>query len=55
MGEPPNLMKALLTERHMQSHAAFCREYTAVARRIDPALASTAPGREQYQRWLSAG
>jgi hypothetical protein len=53
MGKPPTLLKALLTERHMQSHTAFCREYIAVARRIDPGLASTAPGREQYQRWLS--
>jgi hypothetical protein len=53
MGEPPTVLKALLTERHMQSYTAFCREYTAVARRIDTALASTAPGREQYQRWLS--
>lgn len=53
MGEPPTLLKALLTERHMQSHTAFCREYAAVARRIDPGLSSTAPGREQYQRWLS--
>lgn len=53
MSEPPTLLKALLTERHMQSHTAFSREYVAVARRIDPALSSTAPGREQYQRWLS--
>ena len=53
MGEFPTLLKTLLTERHMQSHTAFCREYTAIARRIDSALSSTAPGREQYQRWLS--
>jgi tetratricopeptide (TPR) repeat protein len=53
MGEMPTLLKALLTERHMQSHMAFSREYTAVARRVAPALATTAPGREQYQRWLS--
>jgi len=53
MGEPATLLKILLAERHMQSHAAFCREYLTVTRRIDPALSSTAPGREQYQRWLS--
>jgi hypothetical protein len=53
MAEAPTLLKALLTERHLQTHAAFSREYTKIARRIDPALASTAPGREQYQRWLS--
>lgn len=47
------LLKILLTERHLQSHTAFCREYMAVARRIDPGLSSTTPGREQYQRWLS--
>ena len=47
------LLKALLTERHLQSHTAFCREYLAVARRIDPLLARTTPGREQYQRWLN--
>ncbi len=53
MAEPPTLLKALLTERHMQSHTAFCREYEKAARRIDASLAGTAPGREQYQRWLS--
>jgi hypothetical protein len=42
MDEPPTLIKALLTERHMQSHTAFCREYVVVARRIDLALSSTA-------------
>jgi hypothetical protein len=53
MGQSPTLLKVLLTERHMQSYTAFCREYATVARRIDPGLTSTAPGREQYQRWLS--
>ncbi|MDT4991536.1 MAG: hypothetical protein QOH97_1428 [Actinoplanes sp.] len=53
MGDPATLIKLLLAERHLQSHAAFCREYVTVAQRIDNALSSTAPGREQYQRWLS--
>jgi tetratricopeptide (TPR) repeat protein len=53
MTAPLTLLKALLGERHLQTHPAFCREYTAVAHRIDPRLVVTAPGREQYQRWLS--
>lgn len=53
MGDQPTLLKALLVERHLQTHAAFCREYAKTARRIDPALIATAPGREQYQRWLA--
>lgn len=53
MAEAPTLLKMLLTERHMQPCPAFCREYEKVARRIDPALVTTAPGCEQYQRWLS--
>lgn len=53
MTEAPILLKVLLTERHMQPHPVFCREYEKAARRIDPALVATAPGREQYQRWLS--
>ncbi|MGH3773042.1 MAG: hypothetical protein ACRDRW_16885 [Pseudonocardiaceae bacterium] len=53
MAEAPTLLKVLLTERHMQPYPVFCREYEKAARRIDPALVATAPGREQYQRWLS--
>lgn len=53
MTDAPTLLKVLLTERHMQPHSVFCREYEKAARRIDPALVATAPGREQYQRWLS--
>jgi hypothetical protein len=53
MTAPLTLLKALLGERHLQTHPAFCREYTAAAHRIDPRLVVTAPGREQYQRWLS--
>ena len=53
MAEVPTLLKVLLTERHMQPHHVFCREYERAARRIDPVLVATATGREQYQRWLS--
>src|SRR5262249_41645635 len=54
MDKPPTtLLKSLLTGRHMQSYQAFCREYVRTAQRVDPALSATAPGREQYQRWLS--
>ncbi|MGH3831833.1 MAG: hypothetical protein ACRDRS_15535 [Pseudonocardiaceae bacterium] len=53
MAEAPTLLKVLLTERHLQPFPAFCREYEKVARRLDPALVATAPGREQYHRWLS--
>jgi tetratricopeptide (TPR) repeat protein len=53
MAEAPTLLKVLLTERHMQPYPTFCREYEKAAHRIDPALVATAPGREQYQRWLS--
>lgn len=53
MAEAPTLLKALLAERYLQPYPTFCREYEKVARRIDPALVATAPGREQYQRWLS--
>lgn len=53
MAEAPTLLKVLLTERHMQPYPTFCREYKKAAQRIDPSLVATAPGREQYQRWLS--
>ncbi|RZU49060.1 hypothetical protein EV385_0795 [Krasilnikovia cinnamomea] len=53
MARSSTLLKLLLTERHLQSYPAFCREYERVARRIDAALSAGAPGREQYQRWLS--
>ncbi|MDX6237622.1 MAG: hypothetical protein QOG10_2437, partial [Kribbellaceae bacterium] len=43
MTAPLTLLKALLGERHLQTHPAFCREYTAVAHRIDPRLVVTAP------------
>lgn len=46
-------LKMLLVERHWQSYTAFCREYRRAAKRIDDTLASTAPSREQFQRWIS--
>ncbi|HEY6738924.1 MAG TPA: hypothetical protein VI076_08745, partial [Actinopolymorphaceae bacterium] len=49
----PSLLKVLLRNRHLQTHAAFAAEYERTARRIDRSLIGTAPGREQLQRWLS--
>lgn len=49
----PSLLKVLLQNRHLQTHAAFTAEYEKAARRIDRALIGSAPGREQLQRWLS--
>src|SRR5690606_28514058 len=49
----PSLLKVLLQNRHLQTHAAFTAEYEKAARRIDRALTGSAPGREQLQRWLS--
>jgi hypothetical protein len=48
-----SLLKALLHNRHLQTHAAFTAEYEKIARRIDRGLIGSAPGREQLQRWLS--
>ena len=47
------LLKVLLTKRHLATHRAFCREYDKVARKLDRNLITTAPGREQYARWLA--
>jgi len=46
-------LKALLVERHWQSYPAFSREYRRAAKKIDDTLASTAPSREQFQRWTA--
>ncbi|HEU0087190.1 MAG TPA: DUF5919 domain-containing protein [Pseudonocardiaceae bacterium] len=46
-------LKALLRERHLQEHQAFCREYDRVARRIDPALQCSYPSKTTFYRWLS--
>src|SRR5690606_34160212 len=56
MAEPERretLLKVLLAKRHLVTHRAFCREYDKVARKLDRNLATTAPGREQYARWLA--
>lgn len=46
-------LKALLVERHMQSHSAFVHEYDKAAAAVDPAFVGKAPGRAQYFRWLA--
>jgi hypothetical protein len=49
----PVVLKALLQQRHMQTHSAFCREYDKVAAAVDPTLRSGWPSRAQFYRWLS--
>jgi hypothetical protein len=49
----PVRLKAVLRQKHLQTHNAFCREYDRVARKIDPELAGTWPSRAQFHRWLS--
>ncbi len=47
------LLKKLLMSRHLETHRAFRLEYDKVARRLDKRLIASAPGREQYGRWLA--
>lgn len=47
------ILKALLRERHLQEHQAFCREYDRVARRVDPGLQHGYPSKTTFYRWLS--
>jgi hypothetical protein len=47
------MLKALLQQRHMQTHTAFCREYDKVAANVDPTLKGGWPSRAQFYRWLS--
>lgn len=47
------LLKALLRQRHWQTHARFCREYDKAARSVDPGLVGSAPSRAQLHRWLA--
>lgn len=47
------LLKALLRQRHLQTVAAFNREYDRLARRIDPAIVGCGPRKAQFYRWLS--
>ena len=47
------VLKALLQQRHLQTHSAFCREYDRVAATVDSTLRSGWPSRAQFYRWLS--
>lgn len=47
------VLKALLRERHLQEHQAFCREYDRVARRVDPGMQRSYPSKTTFYRWLS--
>ncbi len=47
------LLKKLLMSRHLETHRAFRLEYDKVARKLDKRLIASAPGREQYGRWLA--
>ncbi|MDQ3764130.1 MAG: hypothetical protein M3460_21840 [Actinomycetota bacterium] len=53
MSAKPIVLKALLQQRHMQTHSAFCREYDKVAADVDPTLKGGWPSRAQFYRWLS--
>ncbi|TDU89454.1 hypothetical protein EV138_3022 [Kribbella voronezhensis] len=46
-------LKALLRQRHLQEHRAFCREYDRVARAIDRELVGSHPSKATFYRWLS--
>jgi hypothetical protein len=46
------LLKALLTEQHLQRYGTFRAEYERVAARLAPDLGHSAPSRAQYYRWL---
>jgi hypothetical protein len=47
------VLKALLQQRHLQTHSAFCREYDRVAATVDLTLRGGGPSRAQFYRWLS--
>ncbi|MFJ9367475.1 hypothetical protein ACIRRA_24050 [Nocardia sp. NPDC101769] len=47
------LLKAVLREKHWQSHSTFCRAYDKAAARVDRSLVGTAPGRGQFYRWMT--
>ncbi|TDO67687.1 hypothetical protein EV651_103601 [Kribbella sp. VKM Ac-2571] len=46
-------LKALLRERHLQEHRAFCREYDKVARVVDREQVGGYPSKATFYRWLS--
>jgi hypothetical protein len=49
----PIVLKALLQQRHLQTHSAFRREYDRVAEKLDKALKAGWPSKAQFYRWLS--
>lgn len=53
MDDRPTLLKVLLHERHWQKFETFRDEYERTAKKMAPALASSAPSKAQYYRWLS--
>ncbi|MFC4052465.1 hypothetical protein ACFOY4_22500 [Actinomadura syzygii] len=46
-------LKALIQERHWQTHRTFVAEYDKAARKVDPVLVGQAPSRAQLHRWMS--
>jgi hypothetical protein len=46
-------LKALLRDRHLQTHSAFCREYDKIADTLDKRLRGSHPSKAQFYRWLS--
>ncbi|MCO6005248.1 hypothetical protein NE236_09645 [Actinoallomurus purpureus] len=53
MTNPPVRLKALLRERHWQTHRTFTLEYDKAARKVDPSLVGRGPSRAQLHRWTS--
>ncbi|MGW5385613.1 DUF5919 domain-containing protein [Nocardia sp. NPDC003963] len=47
------VLKALLQQRHIQTVAAFNREYDRHALKIDPVIVGCGPKKAQFYRWLS--
>lgn len=47
------VLKALLRERHLQEHRAFCREYDRAAKAVDRDLIGTYPSKATFYRWLA--
>jgi hypothetical protein len=51
--EQTTLLKALLTQRHLQRYESFRAAFDRVAQQIGPELRGIAPSRAQYYRWLA--
>jgi hypothetical protein len=51
MDASPTLLKALLTQQHLQRYETFCGAYEQVAAQLAPE--SPAPSRAQFFRWLN--